>query len=195
MTPDGQPIPPGPPPPAEPSQQPRWNDPAAYAATAPPMTNEEREASYAGPPRAEPSQHPSDPSRLTPPPPRSGAALGPALDPEHVPPNAPRALAGFLVSFDGSELGSFWPIYQGRNEIGRKGAADGLHIEIDHPTTSSRHAVILASARPARIKLEDPGSTNGTFLESGKIEHGKKYELRDGEVIRFGAFSAIVKVA
>jgi hypothetical protein len=154
------------------------------------MTNEEREASFAGPPpRAEPSQHPSDPSRLS-----AAPRSGTPLDPEHVPPNAPRALAGFLVSFEGSDLGSFWPIYQGRNEIGRKGAADGLHIEIDHPTTSSRHAVLLASARPARIKLEDPGSTNGTFLESGKIEHGKKYELRDGEVIRFGAFSAIVKV-
>jgi hypothetical protein len=191
MTPDGQPQPPpAPPPPAEPSHSPRWNDPAAYAATAPPLTNEEQEPPRAPPFRSEPSQHPSDPSRMTPPPPRSGAAL----DPEHVPPNAPRTLAGFLVSFEGNELGAFWPIYQGRNEIGRKGAADGLHIEIDHPTTSSRHAVLLASARPARIKLEDPGSTNGTFLESGKIEHGRKYELKDGEVVRFGAYSAIVKV-
>ena len=145
MTPDGQPIPPGAPP-AEPSHQPRWNDPAAYAATAPPMTNEEHDARSArGCPRAEPSQHPSDPSRLTPPPPRSGRGARSGTRPAAT---RRASLAGFFVSFEGSELGAFWPIYQGRNEIGRKGAADGLHIEIDHPTTSSRHAVLLASARP-----------------------------------------------
>jgi pSer/pThr/pTyr-binding forkhead associated (FHA) protein len=105
-----------------------------------------------------------------------------------------RVLAGFLVSYEATELGVFWPIYQGANVIGRKGAAPGLDVEIDHPTTSSRHAVIHATARPGRLRIEDPGSTNGTFLGEQMIEKAKPHELRDGEAVRFGGFNVIVKI-
>jgi len=103
-------------------------------------------------------------------------------------------LAGFLVSFDADELGTFWPIHQGRTTIGRKDAAEGLDLEIDHPTTSSRHALILATARPGRLEIEDLGSTNGTFLENEKITTGMRYELCDGASLRFGGYAVIVKV-
>jgi pSer/pThr/pTyr-binding forkhead associated (FHA) protein len=103
-------------------------------------------------------------------------------------------IAGFLVSYEGSDTGTFWPIYQGQNMVGRKGAAPGLAVEIDHPTTSSRHAMVLASARPARIKLEDLGSTNGTFVSDQVLERGRKHELRDGDTVRFGGFTAIIKI-
>lgn len=105
-----------------------------------------------------------------------------------------RVLAGFLVSYESTELGVFWPIYQGQNVVGRKGAAPGLDIEIDHPTTSSRHAVIHATARPGKLRVEDPGSTNGTFLGEHMIEKNKPQELRDGESVRFGGFNVIVKI-
>jgi pSer/pThr/pTyr-binding forkhead associated (FHA) protein len=105
-----------------------------------------------------------------------------------------RVLAGFLVSYEATELGVFWPIYQGQNVVGRKGAAPGLDIEIDHPTTSSRHAVIHATARPGKLKVEDPASTNGTFVGENMIEKNKPYELRDGESVRFGGFNVIVKI-
>ncbi len=103
-------------------------------------------------------------------------------------------LAAFLVSFESTELGSFWPIYQGTSTLGRKDAADGLTIEIDHPTTSSRHAAILASARPGRIKVEDLGSTNGTFVDDERIPPGTKRELRDGQSVRFGGYTVTVKI-
>ncbi|HET9958106.1 MAG TPA: FHA domain-containing protein [Polyangiaceae bacterium] len=122
------------------------------------------------------------------------AAIPAARDPELVEAGAQRSLAGFLVSYDGQELGVFWPFYQGPNMLGRKGAAPGLDIEIDHPTTSSRHAVLYASARPARLKIEDLGSTNGTFAQDRQLERGKKHEVRDGDVVRFGGFSVIVKL-
>ncbi len=116
-----------------------------------------------------------------------GAEAGPA-------PDAPRVLAGFLVSFEGDEHGTFWPIYQGRTLIGRKDAAEGLDIQIDHPTTSSRHATITAVARPGRLEVEDLGSTNGTFLQDEKIATGVRHELRDGASLRFGGYPVIVKV-
>jgi pSer/pThr/pTyr-binding forkhead associated (FHA) protein len=116
-----------------------------------------------------------------------------ARDPEHVEPNAPRTIAGFLVAYE-SETGEFWPIFQGQNVVGRKGAAPGLHIEMDHPTTSSRHAILLASARPGRVKLEDLGSTNGTFVGEQQLERGRKHELRDGDKLRFGGLRVIVKI-
>jgi pSer/pThr/pTyr-binding forkhead associated (FHA) protein len=111
-----------------------------------------------------------------------------------VEPGAIRALCGFLVSFDQSELGVFWPLYQGQNVLGRKAAAPGLDIEIDSPTTSSRHAVVYASARPGRLKVEDGGSTNGTFLNDAQLERGKKFELKDNDVLRFGGFNVTVKI-
>jgi predicted component of type VI protein secretion system len=98
------------------------------------------------------------------------------------------------VSYEGSELGSFYPIYQGQNPVGRKGAAGGLAIELEHGTTSSRHAMIYASARPGRVKIEDVGSTNGTFVGDLMLERGKKHELKDGEVVRFGGYVTIVKI-
>ena len=161
---------------------------------APPM------AQYAppGPPHVMPSQPPqgsqpgyggSDrPSAAGPSAPPGG------IDPEHVPSDAPRVLAAFLVSYEGDDLGQFWPVHQGRNDVGRFGAAEGLSIMIDHPTTSSRHAVLLASARPGRIKVEDVGSTNGTYVNGERILRGARYEVRDGDVVRFGGFNAIVKL-
>jgi pSer/pThr/pTyr-binding forkhead associated (FHA) protein len=121
-------------------------------------------------------------------------ALGPGRDPEQVEAGAIRALAGFLVSYDQSELGVFWPLYQGQNVLGRKGASSGLDIELDSPTTSSRHAIVYASARPGRLKVEDTGSTNGTFMNEAPLERGKKFELRDNDTLRFGGFSVTVKI-
>jgi pSer/pThr/pTyr-binding forkhead associated (FHA) protein len=172
--------------------QPRWPGDPAYAATAPPPTNDEFEAAHAAQQAAArqsappaPAAAPQQPARVTP---------QPGTDPEQVDPNAPRALAGFLVSYEGNELGVFFPIHQGQNLVGRKGAAPGLHIELEHGTTSSRHAVLLASARPGRLKVEDLGSTNGTFVGDLMLERGKKRELKDGDVVRFGGYVTIVKL-
>jgi pSer/pThr/pTyr-binding forkhead associated (FHA) protein len=166
------------------------HDPSVFAATAPPPTTDEYEN------QVRRSQAPVGPNPSAPPVAAAPAAvaLGPGRDPELVEAGAIRALAGFLVSFDQNELGVFWPLYQGQNVLGRKAAAPGLDIEIDSPTTSSRHAVVYASARPGRLKVEDGGSTNGTFLNDTPLERGKKFELRDNDVLRFGGFNVIVKI-
>jgi hypothetical protein len=166
------------------------HDPSAFAATAPPPTTDEFENQLRrsqNPPAASPA-----PAQASQPP--AAVAAGPGRDPELVDPGAIRTLAGFLVSYEQSELGIFWPLYQGQNHVGRKGAAPGLDVEIDHPTTSSRHALVWATARPGRIKIEDLGSTNGTFLADGQLERGRKIELKDGDNLRFGGFAVTVKI-
>lgn len=124
----------------------------------------------------------------------TGAMPGVSQDPELVPENAPRILAGFFVSYDTQPLGRMWPIYQGKNRVGRQGAAPDLDIGIDHPTASTRHALVYASAAPGRVKIEDTGSTNGTLVNGSRLPVGVRHELRDGDRIRFGLLSAIVKI-
>jgi hypothetical protein len=106
----------------------------------------------------------------------------------------PRILVGFLVSYETVDIGQYWPIHQGRNVLGRQGAATGLDVEVAHPTISSLHAVLLASAQPARVVLEDTNSTNGTFLNDTALAPGQRCELRDGDRVRFGLFNTIIKV-
>ena len=118
---------------------------------------------------------------------------GIAQDPEGIAEGAPRILSGFLVSYE-QATGQSWPIHQGKNLIGREGSGAGANVSINHPTTSSRHAMILASARPGRMKIEDLGSTNGTMINEVKLPKGSRQEIKDGDRIRFGLFSAIVKI-
>ena len=101
---------------------------------------------------------------------------------------------GFLVSYENVEVGQYWPIHQGRNVIGRQGAATGLDIEVSHPTTSSLHAVLLATSRPGRVVVEDTSSTNGTFVNENALSPGQRWELRDGDRVRFGLFNATIKI-
>ena len=195
--PPGQPA--GPPPGAPAGGPPNW-DPAAFAATAPPPTAGEHEAAQraGAPPPAppEPAPAPVPEAHKDTPPPQGPApqSAGAGRDPLEVPGDAPRTIAGFLVSYEGNDLGTFWPIHQGKNVVGRKGAADGLDIEVDHPTTSSRHAVVHASARPGRLKVEDPGSTNGTFVNDNRLAKGVHQELEDGDTLRFGGYAVTVKI-
>ncbi len=173
-----------------------WPGEGAFAPTTPPKEEPARAAAPAyGAPLAPPQPLAPAPAPAPAPPTRpSTHPVAAAGDPELVDPHAPRALAGFLVSYEGNDLGVFYPIYQGQNLVGRKGAAPGLHVEIEHGTTSSRHATLFASARPGRVKIEDMGSTNGTFVGDLMLERGKKHELKDGDVVRFGGYVTIIKI-
>jgi len=113
-----------------------------------------------------------------------------ALDPEAVPEGSPRILAGFLISYDVQPLGRAWPIFQGTNRIGRQGAGVPLDLELDHPTASSRHAVILASACPGRMKLEDTG-TIAIDDGSGAAPVSAIFNPRGGSEATGGAYPTI----
>lgn len=128
------------------------------------------------------------------PPPVLGAGAVPRELGGDFPVDGPRTLVGFIVSYENVDVGQYWPIHRGRNVVGRQGAATGLDIEIAHPTTSSLHALLLAASGPGRVVLEDTGSTNGTFVNDNVLAPGQRWELRDGDRVRFGLFNTIIKV-
>jgi hypothetical protein len=105
-----------------------------------------------------------------------------------------RALRGFLVAYGTNPNGDFWPLTAGRHTIGRFGTGEGLDVPLQDPTISSRHAAMVVDAANGSVGVEDTGSTNGTFVNDEHIGYGGRRELRDGDRVRFGGFTTIVKV-
>lgn len=64
--------------------------------------------------------------------------------------------------------------------IGRSNVND---IVLDSPSVSSTHAVLILSG--STLTIEDLGSTNGTFLESKRIERA---DLEDGSTFSIGDY-------
>jgi pSer/pThr/pTyr-binding forkhead associated (FHA) protein len=53
---------------------------------------------------------------------------------------------------------------------------------------------MVVEAASGTITVEDTGSTNGTFVNDEHIGFNGRRELRDGDRLRFGGFTTIVKV-
>jgi hypothetical protein len=118
--------------------------------------------------------------------PAAGAAPAPAL-----PPNA---LRGFLVSYQSNTQGDFWALNGGRKTIGRANSGEQVDIPLSDATISSRHAALVIDGVVGTVQIEDTGSTNGTFVNEEHIGFNGKRDLRDGDKIRFGGYTTIVKV-
>ena len=101
-----------------------------------------------------------------------------------------RPLAGFLVSYQDDALGKFWPLWTGRNVVGRAETGQDVDIPIGHGTTSTTHAAIECDG--GRFTLTDLGSTNGTFHNEEAIGFQGRRDLRDGDKIRFGGYTVVV---
>lgn len=106
----------------------------------------------------------------------------------------PKVLRGFLVAYGRNPNGDFWPLTGGRHTIGRLGSQDGIEIPIQDPTVSSRHATLIVDPANGSIVVEDAGSTNGTFVNDEPIGRAGWRELRDGDRLRVGGFTTVVKV-
>jgi pSer/pThr/pTyr-binding forkhead associated (FHA) protein len=98
------------------------------------------------------------------------------------------------VAYEANPSGDFWPLTGGRSIVGRLGAAEGIDISMQAPTISSRHAAMVVDAVTGSITVEDTGSTNGTFVNDEHIGFNGRRELRDGDRLRFGGYTTIVKV-
>jgi smad nuclear-interacting protein 1 len=68
-------------------------------------------------------------------------------------------------------------------------------VPVEHPSLSSQHAVLQYRALPHKETgklncqpyLMDLESTNGTFINGVKIDAARYYQLKKGDVIKFGA--------
>ncbi len=126
----------------------------------------------------------------------------PAPQPPEAMPNAPAAMAppgsrvlrGFLVSFQSNPLGEFWPLYSGRTVIGRSNSGETLDVPLADATISSRHGAFSIDQAPGSVAIEDTGSTNGTFVNDEHLGFNGRRELRDGDRVRFGGYTTIVKL-
>ncbi len=123
-------------------------------------------------------------------PPQPAPAPPPAA-PVNLPPNA---LRGFLVSYQANTAGDFWPLHGGRKTVGRANSGEQVDISLADATISSRHAAVVVDAVAGTVQVEDTGSTNGTFVNEEHIGFNGKRDVRDGDKVRFGGFSTILKV-
>jgi hypothetical protein len=106
----------------------------------------------------------------------------------------PNALTGFLVSFESNPAGEFWPLQGGRVVLGRANSGETVDIPLADATISSRHAALEIDAIGSRVTVEDTGSTNGTFVNDDHVGFNGRRELKDGDRLRLGGYTAIVKV-
>ncbi len=123
--------------------------------------------------------------------PQGAPAPPPPAAPVNLPPNA---LRGFLVSYQANTQGDFWPLHGGRKTVGRANSGEQVDISLADATISSRHAAVVVDAVAGTVQVEDTGSTNGTFVNEEHIGFNGKRDLRDGDKVRFGGFSTILKV-
>lgn len=105
-----------------------------------------------------------------------------------------RILRGFLVPLQGRPTQEYWALHGTVATVGRANTGDHVDVAVLDSTTSSRHAAIHFDVARGIVYLEDLGSTNGTFVNDVPIGHNGRRELRDNDRVRFGGFSALLKL-
>jgi FHA domain len=115
----------------------------------------------------------------------------PPVIPANLPPNALRA---FVVSYQSNPQGEFWALNGGRTTVGRANSGEQVDLPLPDATTSSKHAAFIIDVATGVVTLEDRGSTNGTYVNEEHIGFSGRRDLRDGDRVRFGGFTTVVKI-
>ncbi|GHS94490.1 hypothetical protein FACS1894207_2780 [Bacteroidia bacterium] len=93
-----------------------------------------------------------------------------------------RKLAAFLVTYSLDPSGEFFPIFEGRNYVGRDSSSN-ICIQ-DDSLISSKHFSILYRSVDKKFKFKDEQSSNGTFINEKLADEG---ELKNFDTIRIGS--------
>jgi hypothetical protein len=126
--------------------------------------------------------------------PAEAAAAGPSGDPLVAVANRP-LVSPKLVHL---KSGTTFPFAQAEAVIGRGDKTHGVAPEIDlsdldrQRTTSRRHAVVFARGTSAFVR-EEPGVSNGTFVNGRRIQSGAEVALQEGDRVRFGLVELVVR--
>ena len=105
-----------------------------------------------------------------------------------------KILRGFLVSFQGNASGEFWPLYTGRLTVGRAPTLPSPPTSRS-PTRPSPRATPRSPIDAQRASWSRTrSSTNGTYVNEEHIGPNGRRELRDGDRVRFGGYTTLVKI-
>jgi hypothetical protein len=130
---------------------------------------------------------------VTPPPDRTLAAAALSVSP---PPPPPTVVVKLRV-VRGLRVGAEYPVYAGRNVIGRFADRpvdiDLTAIEPDGQVWSSRRHACLTLDK-ALLVVEDLNSLNGTWVNGARIRPGGALPLKAGDVIQIGVAQLRVDV-
>ena len=91
----------------------------------------------------------------------------------------------FTISNDGKA--EIFPLYMGRNEVGRTAAAD---VCLNEESISQKQAIILVrryDKNKIHFTIVDNGSSNGTFINGELVEELETHLLEDGSILDFGS--------
>lgn len=95
---------------------------------------------------------------------------------------ASRKLVGFLISYTRDPNGKAYPIYEGRNLVGRDSSCN---ISVpDDDQMSGKHLSIVYRAVDDKFKFRDEQSSNGTFINKELLDSG---ELENYDIVRAGS--------
>jgi hypothetical protein len=93
-----------------------------------------------------------------------------------------RRLVALLVSYSIHPQGDYFPVFEGKNFIGR-GVAANISVKNDSKM-SEKHLSILYRSVDNKFKFKDEQSSNGTFINGKLADEG---ELNNGDVITSGS--------
>jgi hypothetical protein len=105
------------------------------------------------------------------------------------PPPAEQGARPRLVVLRGMRIGAEYPIYEGRNTVGRF-ADKPVDIDLisqestDQIWCSRRHAVFTLEG--GVVAVEDLNSLNGTWVNGARILAGQPRQLQPGDVVQIG---------
>lgn len=104
---------------------------------------------------------------------------------------AKRKLVGWLVSFTLDESGRDFRLFEGKNKLGRNLSND-IRISQDGKI-SGDHATILFRGNSFHVK--DEMATNPSFHNDDEIKPGQTVEVKDGDKLKFGSNTFILRYA
>jgi pSer/pThr/pTyr-binding forkhead associated (FHA) protein len=103
-----------------------------------------------------------------------------------------------LVVLRGQKIGAEYPIYEGRNTVGR--FADkpvdldlGSQEAVDQIWCSRRHAIV--TFEKGDVSIEDLNSLNGTWVNGSRIHAGQPRVLKPGDVVQIGTVQMKLVIA
>lgn len=80
------------------------------------------------------------------------------------------------------DAGHCFPLVLGRSTVGRE---RDCRVRLSDPTVGRHHAALEVA--PTWVSVADLQSTNGTWVNDGRLGPADVHPLRDGDVLRFGA--------